>query len=404
MADTIMGLLNPTIAAIFAAVFAALWMRDRSNRTALVFAFGYVGLAAGFLVFHFTPDPDAIGWTLFMHTIYSVSAGCVCWAAADRVGQEAKVSNLLVISIAAAALIVVGSFGTDMNARLIAANTAYGLMFALTTQTLGRTGERSAIDRTIYWLFAISAAQFFIRPQLAMIVSGPMSAEAYRESDFYAIWMLMMGVVSLLLALALMTATVLDQWRKESEAAEVDPLSRLKMRRSFESAAMDMLDQNIDRRVRICMIVADIDHFKRVNDIWGHQAGDDAIAAFGELIGSTVRGTDLCGRIGGEEFCILVYDCEESAAKGLADRIRRKFASQEHEALGPDIRLTVSFGVTEWRSGEGYGKLFARADAALYRAKSNGRDRVETADAELLENATPEQEQKTIKLARTAAG
>ncbi|NQX95725.1 MAG: GGDEF domain-containing protein, partial [Erythrobacter sp.] len=86
------------------------------------------------------------------------------------------------------------------------------------------------------------------------------------------------------------------------------------------------------------------------------------------------------GRIGGEEFCILVYNCEHGAAEGLANRIRHRFATMEHEALGPDIRITASFGVTQWRSGEGYGKLFARADAALYNAKANGRNCVAGAE------------------------
>ena len=139
---------------------------------------------------------------------------------------------------------------------------------------------------------------------------------------------------------------------------------------------MEMLEDNHERNASVCMIIGDLDHFKRVNDIWGHQAGDEAISAFGKLVSQTVRATDLCGRIGGEEFCVLVCNCEQEAAVGMANRIRSKFAILELESLGPDIRLTASFGVSQWRPGEGYGKLFARADEALYQAKRSGRNRV----------------------------
>lgn len=393
-----MGLLNPAIAAIFATIFAGLWLRDRTSRDALILSIGHALLATGFLIFHFTPEPNAISWTLLMHTVYTSSSICTCWAAAHRVGQKINVTAFVAIGLITAVIIAITSFGTDMNPRLIATNTAYGLMVALTVQILGRAPNKSPFDQAIFWLFIVTAAQFFIRPQLAMILSGPMSAEAYRDSDFYAVWMLMMGIVSLLVSLTLVAGIVYDQWRAVSEKAEIDPLSQLKMRRSFESAAMELLENNVDRNVPVCMIVADIDHFKRVNDIWGHQAGDSAISAFGALISRTVRATDLTGRVGGEEFCIIVYDCDVEPAKRLAERIRSRFATLEHAALGPDIRITASFGVTQWRPGEGYGKLFARADAALYQAKSRGRDRVEVDALEDKESVVTDSKHGIVEL------
>lgn len=362
------------MAAIFAVIFAGLWLRDRSRPSVLCFAVGYFFLATGFLIFHFAPNPEAIGWILFMHVIYSAGTGLMCWGAAQRVGQRLSIALVIAVFVISSGVIVAGSFGTDMNPRLIATNTAYGLVFALTAQLLSRSGARHPIDTAVLWLYVIAAFQFLVRPQLAMIVGGPMSAAEYRSSEFYAIWLLWMGSVALLQAITLVAASIYDQWQRIKAQAEIDTLSGLKMRGSFESAAMHVLEKNTDQRVPVSMIVADIDHFKRVNDIWGHQAGDEAIAAFGDLIGGTVRARDICGRVGGEEFCILVHDCKLGAATGLAERLRRKFEAMEHEALGADIRLTASFGVAEWRPGEGYGKLFARADAALYRAKGAGRD------------------------------
>lgn len=124
------------------------------------------------------------------------------------------------------------------------------------------------------------------------------------------------------------------------------------------------------------MVIADIDHFKQVNDIWGHQAGDTAIINFGDLLEGTIRGCDVAARIGVEEFCLLVWNCGLDDAAGLAERIRLAFAQMEHRGVGPDIRLTASFGVAEMHKGESYESLFARADAALYQAKEEGRNQV----------------------------
>ena len=390
-----MGLMNPAIAAIFAVIFIILWRRRPQDKSVLAFGIAHFFIAGGFLVHHLSPQPDAAASALLMHAVYCSSTALVCWAAAERMGQSLNMMAIAVIGIVAGAMMYFASFSADMNPRLIAANTAYGLMFALAAQIVSRAEMRSLVDHAILWLLAITSAQFFIRPMVAVILGGPMSAEAYRSSEHYAVLMLFMGIDSLLLALALVAAAVLDQWRSASEEAELDSLSGLKMRRSFESAAMKMLDENLDRALPVCMIVGDLDHFKRVNDIWGHQAGDEAIAAFGTLVSQTVRATDLCGRIGGEEFCIMVYNCEEGPAAGLADRIRRKFGSLEMKALGPDIRLTASFGVTQWRPGEGYGKLFARADAALYAAKNAGRDCVVSSDN--AHSRTPSIETETPK-------
>ncbi|HCO47614.1 MAG TPA: GGDEF domain-containing protein, partial [Erythrobacter sp.] len=83
------------------------------------------------------------------------------------------------------------------------------------------------------------------------------------------------------------------------------------------------------------------------------QAGDKAIAQFGEIVRGTIRETDIAGRIGGEEFCILAWNCDEQAAVSLAERIRRKFAQAQIEGLPGDQRLTASFGVAGRGEGEG---------------------------------------------------
>ncbi len=130
----------------------------------------------------------------------------------------------------------------------------------------------------------------------------------------------------------------------------------------------------------LSVILADLDHFKAVNDRLGHAAGDVALAAFGRLVLDRVRGTDLVGRIGGEEFLVVLPETPLREAAGVADSLRTRLEALPVELpeSGEVLRLTASFGVAQLLPEEGSGGvLLARADAALYRAKALGRNRVE---------------------------
>jgi diguanylate cyclase (GGDEF)-like protein len=156
--------------------------------------------------------------------------------------------------------------------------------------------------------------------------------------------------------------------------ARTDPLTGLLNRRGFDEA----LAREHARRLRggppCALLLVDIDHFKRVNDTWGHPAGDETLRRLGGLLSSTFRAGDIVGRIGGEEFAVLLVDCEpdEAAerARGLCDGVRTQARDWEHP-------ITVSVGVAAGlERAQTPGELTASADAALYAAKAAGRDRV----------------------------
>lgn len=125
------------------------------------------------------------------------------------------------------------------------------------------------------------------------------------------------------------------------------------------------------------VILADLDHFKHINDSRGHQAGDDALVAVGGVLQAGIRGDDLAIRWGGEEFLVLAPGCALAQAMELAGRLRAGVARAGIPAAGP---VTVSLGVAQLAAGETAGALLQRADEAMYRAKSGGRNRVEAAD------------------------
>ena len=376
MKELILNLVSPTIAVIFAVVFLILWWRDRAQWHVGAFAVCYLSLTTGLMVSYFAPNPGGTAAVLAVHAVYSIGALAMAWGAAARLGQNQPMLVYAATTVFTAVFLWQASLVNDQTAQLYAENGNMGLIFALTAQTLWRAASSKVVDRVIVWMFALIAAQFFVRPLMAMIFEGQMTIEVYRASVFYSVYVVSLALLSLLLALGLTAAVISDQLQSQQRRAETDPLSGLKMRRAFETEAIRLLEEGQGKMMPVSMIVADIDHFKQVNDIWGHQAGDRAIAAFGDLIHRVVRSGDICGRIGGEEFCLMVRNCELGPAERLAERIRAAFADTAHDGVNPEVRLTASFGVACARPSEGFGKLFARADAALYRAKEAGRNRV----------------------------
>ena len=168
--------------------------------------------------------------------------------------------------------------------------------------------------------------------------------------------------------------------RHESELrrdAETDPLTGVLNRRGFLDSAERQLARLRGARRHAGLLLFDLDHFKAVNDRFGHNAGDRVLAGFAALALRAIRTNDLFGRIGGEEFAALLEGVDMATATVIAERIRVDFAALGLKHEGVVIPATVSAGVAV---GEGNGldlaALLAEADRALYDAKRAGRDRV----------------------------
>ena len=399
MTEKILALANPMLCTVFALAFFILWRREPGAKWIIIIAMTYVTRAVGFFVFHFTNDPNGVGSIVLMHLFYSASAITVVWGVCERNGQKSDLGIYTLIAATAMAMMIAASYGIDYNARLYAANASYGLILALGTQTAARKVEKDLLDKAILFLLGMGAFQFFFRPLLAIMVEGSMTAEQYRDTPFYAVMVVWLALASLLMAMALLMAALTDQMKAVRENSERDALTGLKMRGPFEQAAVAMLSKAKEDGVPVGVIVADIDHFKQVNDIWGHQVGDNAIASFGDLLNGAIRPSDIVGRIGGEEFCVLVWNCPLEGTQSLAERIRSSFSNLRITGISDDVRISASFGVASWDNREGYGKLFARADAALYAAKKSGRNRVIVEGWDADEDVDQARDEQDLKVA-----
>jgi diguanylate cyclase (GGDEF)-like protein len=159
------------------------------------------------------------------------------------------------------------------------------------------------------------------------------------------------------------------------EKATMDPLTQVANRAEFDRVHVMFIEAHRQQRVACSLIMGDLDHFKRVNDTYGHQAGDDVIVSLATLLKSSCRPGDLVARYGGEEFVILCADCDNATAAHRADQMRKAFSRLVHEKMG-GRSVTVSFGVTEIQPGDTPETMLRRADRALLAAKTKGRNTV----------------------------
>ena len=162
-------------------------------------------------------------------------------------------------------------------------------------------------------------------------------------------------------------------------AATTDPLTGLLNRRGFFEAVDIVMRRSRNRMTPVSVLGFDLDHFKSINDRFGHAVGDDVLQLFAKVVRETMRADDVIGRLGGEEFVALVPGTLADAA-GVAERVRSAFAAAGITRNGLRIATTVSVGVACGAPSIAIDALLGHADVALYRAKSQGRNRVEAAD------------------------
>jgi diguanylate cyclase (GGDEF)-like protein len=163
------------------------------------------------------------------------------------------------------------------------------------------------------------------------------------------------------------------------EMALTDPLTGLPNRRAVDIWAVRELSSAARYKFPMWFVMADIDHFKKINDEYGHAAGDTVLRGFADILKKNTRSCNMCARVGGEEFLLILSHGEKNNIEIAIDRIRELLEQQEFQVLGTSVRVTASFGIAGFNTAYSadFTKLVAEADAALYLAKEKGRNRIE---------------------------
>jgi diguanylate cyclase (GGDEF)-like protein len=226
------------------------------------------------------------------------------------------------------------------------------------------------------------------------------------NSDLFgSVWLTVLSFEALLFTISI--AFILLAMAKERTelrhrtAAMVDPLTGIANRRAFLADAGAAAKRHDGNPKPSSMLLIDLDNFKSINDTFGHALGDRVLEIFTASTREALRGSDLFGRLGGEEFAVLLSDMNSEAAVTVAERIRESFAEATSEVDGNAVGATVSIGIAHCDGAVlEVPELLAQADRALYFAKERGRNRVEVASLDLLRAASG---RKLTLVAKSAA-
>ena len=190
---------------------------------------------------------------------------------------------------------------------------------------------------------------------------------------------LVLFITLLMIALTVAVRKFRQAHHLQSQAS-TDELTGLPNRRAVMTFASDSIDRAHQESSPLAILMMDIDHFKRINDTYGHPVGDDVLRHIAGILREGRREHDRIGRLGGEEFLAVLYGASLSHAEQVAKRIHRAIKESVVTTREGEVRYTVSIGIASLRSDEKVDAIVSRADTALYRAKNGGRDRVEVED------------------------
>ncbi|MEM7689762.1 MAG: GGDEF domain-containing protein [Pseudomonadota bacterium] len=376
MQASILTFVIPAIAMIFAAVFGLLWWQDRTRLHIAAYGYCYAALGAGVMINIFILQSVTPFGIVAYHLLSMSGLIAMLWGTARRLGLKTPILAYSASVVFTSGILWAAIAAGERDAMMMAQNTNSSLLMALTAQNLWHAGSRRLADRAVIWVLALFCVFGFVRPLLTIFSDALFGPGEEGAALLMGIHVLVLAVFLTLQAVALIATVLSDKAETDRDLAAIDPLSGLAMRARFEAQAEELRERAREAGVPLTLIIADLDHFKRVNDTHGHAAGDRVIAAFGQLIAGELRPNDICGRIGGEEFCIMAYKCDAQNARALANRLRAATDRMMVPWSTQELVVTASFGVSQWDMHERYTDVFKRADDALYIAKRDGRDRV----------------------------
>jgi diguanylate cyclase (GGDEF)-like protein len=272
------------------------------------------------------------------------------------------------------------AFAASASSRFLVSGLIVAGYSTLTAAELGRERRKSLIRRWPAAFAPLLHGAVFLFPAAVATFCRGNAAGQYAARGWiavFAIEILLYVVGTALFILSLAKDNAVHRYKM---AAATDPLTTLLNRRGFHEAAAGLMVASTRRRMAPVSILAfDLDKFKSVNDTYGHAGGDAVLKMFAKVARDTLRATDIVGRLGGEEFVALLPSKAADAAIA-AERVRAALAAASVVHEGQRIAVTVSIGVASGPPTAMIDTLITRADEVLYRAKQNGRNRVEIAD------------------------
>lgn len=370
--------INLFIAAIFATAFGVVAAYARSavgaRWLALAYALGIVNPILEFML----PgqlDPRPVQVAIFAVFLFALSLSVIGLSRHYRLAPPWRLLGVIVIASLVVNILIVDMPRSSLL-RGILYQSPYFIVQVVGVAVILRYRQRKALDLALLVLFVAGGLQFLSKPALAAWLGSGASARDYIGSTYAAISQSVGAMLLIANGLLMLLIIVRDSMAEITARSETDTLSGLFNRRGFEDRVDRLLATALRAGVPATMVVADLDHFKAINDSHGHEAGDRVIRVFADVLGAAADARAVTGRLGGEEFAVFIPGADLATGRLYAEGVRMAFANLAISGLSRDQRISASFGVTQLMAGDSLSDLLRRADAALYEAKRGGRDRV----------------------------
>lgn len=371
------SLLNPGIGLLFAIAFFMLWLNRRERYVAYA-AGAYAASAAAFLILDLSPvlpmELQRIPANIcFLLTGVLFAAAIVKRYALPVPWRAMAVTSAVSMTVFLWFLLIQPSIA----ARILSISIGTGIIASMVVRALWPIEKRYSIDRVLFWVAAISTLNLIIRPIILLSLGGGIdNYDGFQQSIYWTTVQFSQAMVSIVAAISLMVAVAIDQISELRRQADDDDLSGLLNRRGFEAKARAALRRCAGEDRPVALMIADLDRFKSINDTHGHAVGDAIIAAFGAHVRLLGPPAMVAGRIGGEEFALLVPGAGIEAARQLAEAVRAGLQAACADRIPASLCPTTSIGLTIGAPGAELSALMHEADQALYDAKRTGRNRV----------------------------
>ncbi|MPT49619.1 MAG: GGDEF domain-containing protein [Delftia sp.] len=375
--DRLYVLIAPLSILLLSCTLAVCWLVQRRQRYLLWIAGGYALVSLALAWQSIAPREQLHHWAVYTGAMYLFGTWCFARCMAGRYGVSAHpVLGLLIGAVVLAALYYYSRIQVDLWVRVHWLNTGLGLLQLLPAPAmLRRRPPQDWLERMLYWSYVVFAGYTAARPLLVLAL-GSTDLNEIARSTYWLVTLVSTLSFALLFTLMLLACTVRDVFTALRQERNHDSLTNLLNRRAFQEAAeLRLADSHM---APVSVLIGDIDHFKRINDSWGHDCGDRVLQAVARTLQQHVRSDDLVSRFGGEEFVLLLMRTTPEEAERVAERIRAQLSADGY-VLAAGQRITISFGIAPVAANTALTDALTRADALLYSAKQAGCDRVHVA-------------------------
>lgn len=373
----VQGFFAPILAVMSGLALLVLWHFHPNIRYLKHFGIALFTFAGGFLFSQVVFEKMSLIGSFSSTLLYFSTSGLMIHGAKSRLGSSLNLKlHILLASLDFLGRAAIILSGFSITTYLIYANAMMGLPLGLAAIGLMRHKRRDPQSVFLAIAYSCIALMAIFAPGIVLNIGENINSETYFSSYYWVAlsFLTVIGVGLMIMSFAFAVSS--DIVRSTGEQASRDALSGLRARKSFDEAVADLIkNQQIDDEP-LFFVLCDIDHFKRVNDVFGHDVGDNVIAELGNIIQDAIPDGAIAGRLGGEEFGIVYQGGSIAGAKLFAEGIRTVFSKTSIKGVASDKALTASFGITQFVVGDDYSFAFKRADQALYEAKRSGRDQV----------------------------